>query len=69
MAIVRVELFKRSQEQREAIIKGITEVLVQNGARSEGVQVLLYELEPTVWGKGGRSFAQRMKEEAEPGSS
>jgi phenylpyruvate tautomerase PptA (4-oxalocrotonate tautomerase family) len=64
MAIVRVELFKRSQEQREAIIKGITEVLVQNGARSEGTQVLLYELEPTTWGKGGRSFAERMKEQA-----
>lgn len=63
MAIVRVELFKRNQEQREAIIKGITDVLVANGAKSEGVEVILYELEPTVWGKGGRSFAVRMKEQ------
>jgi 4-oxalocrotonate tautomerase len=62
MAIVRVEIFKRSQEVRDAIIKGITEVLVANGAKSEGTQVILYEIEPTVWGKGGETFAKRMEE-------
>jgi 4-oxalocrotonate tautomerase len=56
MAIVRVEIAKRPQEQRDAIIAGITEVLVQNGARREGVQVLLYELEMTCWGQGGITF-------------
>jgi len=61
MAIVRVEIFKRSQETREAIIKGITDVLVANGAKAEGTQVIIYELEPDVWGKGGESFAVRMQ--------
>jgi phenylpyruvate tautomerase PptA (4-oxalocrotonate tautomerase family) len=56
MAIVRVEIAKRPQEQRDAIIAGITEVLVQNGAKREGVQVLLYELEMTCWGRGGVTF-------------
>lgn len=66
MAIVRVEIFKRSQEVREAIIKGITEVLVANGAKSEGTEVIIYEIEPTHWGKGGESFSVRMaKREAE----
>lgn len=60
MAIVRVEIFKRSQEVREAIIRGITEVLVANGAKAEGTQVILYEIEPTCWGKGGESFAKRL---------
>ena len=32
MAIVRVELGRRSQEQRDAIIKGITEVMVANAS-------------------------------------
>lgn len=63
MAIVRVELGRRSQEQREAIIKGITEVMVANGALSEGTQVLLYELPMDVWGKGGKTFTQRAKEQ------
>lgn len=62
MAIVRVEIAPRSQEVREAIIKGITEVLVANGAQSEGTQVILYELPMTVWGKGGKTFDARMKE-------
>jgi phenylpyruvate tautomerase PptA (4-oxalocrotonate tautomerase family) len=60
MAIVRVEIFKRDQATREAIIQGITDVLVANGAKSEGTQVILYELEPEVWGKGGQSFAKRL---------
>ncbi|MEM6427993.1 MAG: tautomerase family protein [Deinococcota bacterium] len=65
MAIVRVEIFKRSQEVREAIIKGITDVLVANGAKAEGTQVILYEIEPTCWGKGGESFDRRMKKKDE----
>jgi phenylpyruvate tautomerase PptA (4-oxalocrotonate tautomerase family) len=65
MAIVRVEIFKRSQEVRDAIIKGITEVLVANGAQSEGTQVILYEVEPDVWGQGGKSYAQRIRERQE----
>ncbi|TVR87356.1 MAG: 4-oxalocrotonate tautomerase [Trueperaceae bacterium] len=61
MAIVRVEIFKRSQAVRERIIKGITDVLVANGAKSEGTQVIIYEIEPECWGKGGDSFAVRME--------
>jgi phenylpyruvate tautomerase PptA (4-oxalocrotonate tautomerase family) len=53
MAIVTVFLSPRTQEVRDAIIKGITEVLVANGAQSEGTEVVLYETEHTHWGKGG----------------
>ena len=60
MAIVRVEIFKRDQATRDRIIQGITDVLVANGAKSEGTQVILYELEPEVWGKGGETFAKRI---------
>lgn len=63
MAIVRVEISKRPQEQRDAIIAGITEVLVQNGAKREGTQVLLYELEMTCWGRGGVTFDKIKKQQ------
>lgn len=66
MAIVTVEIFKRSQEVRENIIKGITEVLVANGAKSEGTEVIIYEIEPTHWGRGGESFDRRAARAAEP---
>ena len=62
MAIVRVEIGKRPQEQRDAIIKGITEVLVANGARPEGTEVILYEVDMETWGKGGKTFAQRARD-------
>lgn len=62
MAIVRVEIFERSQEVREAIIRGITEVMVANGAKAEGTEVILYELGPDVWGKGGKTFSRRIAE-------
>lgn len=64
MAIVRVEIAERSQEVREAIIKGITEVMVANGAKSEGTQVIIHEVEMSAWGKGGSTFEKRMKEQA-----
>ena len=66
MAIVTVEIFKRPQAVREAIIKGITEVMVENGAKREGTQVILYEIEPTCWGKGGESFAKRLENKDKP---
>ena len=62
MAIVRVEIFKRDQATRDRIIQGITDVLVANCAKSEGTQVILYELEPEVWGKGGETFAKRISD-------
>lgn len=64
MAIVRVEIFKRSQEVRDAIIKGITEVMVANGAKVEGTQVIIYEIEPNVWGQGGETYEVRMARRA-----
>lgn len=71
MAIVTVEIFKRTQEVRDAIIKGITEVLIANGAKSEGTEVIIREIEPTHWARGGETFAVRMglgsAEEPEPG--
>lgn len=60
MAIVTVEIFERTQEVRDAIIEGITQVLVNNGALREETQVVLYESNAHVWGKGGDSFAKRM---------
>lgn len=64
MAIVTVEIFKRSQAVRDAIIKGITEVMIANGAKSEGTEVIIYEIEPTHWGKGGETFQRRVAKRA-----
>lgn len=56
MAFVRVDIAKRTPEQHEAIIAGITDVMVQNGARLENIQVLLVEHSPKMWGTHGTTF-------------
>ena len=61
MAIVRVEIAKREQAVREAIIADITDVLVKHGAKSEGTQVIITEIEMTHWGKGGQPFSKRVQ--------
>jgi phenylpyruvate tautomerase PptA (4-oxalocrotonate tautomerase family) len=61
MAIVTVEIFRRSQEVRERIVQGITDVLVAHGASAEGTQVLIVEIDPECWGQGGSTFAERRR--------
>ncbi|MFV0462085.1 MAG: tautomerase family protein [Nostocoides sp.] len=56
MAFVRVDIAARTQDQKEAIISGITDVMVANGARLENVQVLLVEHSPKSWGTHGTTF-------------
>lgn len=60
MAFVRVDIAKRTQEQKEAIIAGITDVMVNNGARLENVQVLLTEHSPKSWGTHGTTFHKHL---------
>ncbi|WP_166355237.1 tautomerase family protein [Phytoactinopolyspora limicola] len=59
MAIVRVEIARREQAVRDAIIADITEVMVKHGARREGTQVLLYEVDMDTWGQGGLTYTRR----------
>ncbi|WP_299521055.1 tautomerase family protein [uncultured Serinicoccus sp.] len=61
MAIVRVEMSKRSQEDRESIIAGITDVLVAHGSPRENTHVILYEIGYDVWAKGGVPYSVRSK--------
>jgi phenylpyruvate tautomerase PptA (4-oxalocrotonate tautomerase family) len=61
VAIVTVEIFRRSQEVRDRIVEGITEVMVANGARAEGTEVVIVEIDPSCWGQGGLTFAERRR--------
>jgi len=69
VAIVRVEIFERSPEVREAIIRGITEVMVANGAKAEGTEVIIYEIAPTHWARGGETFERRLARAEANGSA
>ena len=61
MAIIRVELGKRDQETREAIISELTDVLVKYGSPRENTHCILYEVSYDVWAKGGVPYSKRAK--------
>lgn len=66
MAIVRVEMSKRPQPERESIIAGITDVLVAHGSPRENTHVILYEIGYDVWAKGGLPYSVRAKTVPQP---
>lgn len=48
----------RSDEQKQAVIEGITDVLVEKGsARREDVLVIFQNIEPGDFGRGGKVAA------------
>jgi 4-oxalocrotonate tautomerase len=54
MPHVTVEWLARSLEERRAVIKGITDVMVEQGnARREMVNVVFTEITKETWGRGG----------------
>jgi 4-oxalocrotonate tautomerase len=54
MPHVTVEWLPRSLDERRAVIKGITDVLVDHGnARREMVNVTFSDITKETWGRGG----------------
>ncbi len=54
MPVVEVKMWKgRTEEQIKDIIKGITEVFVNQGSKPETVRVLIQEYPKDRWGVGG----------------
>jgi 4-oxalocrotonate tautomerase len=65
MPIVRIDLIEgRSPERKAELIRRVTEaVAVTLEVQPEQVRVLLSELPPEHWGIGGRSVAERARDE------
>jgi len=59
MAIIRVDMGKRDQETRDAIIADLTDVMVKYGSPRENTHVILTEVSYDLWGKGGQTYTKR----------
>ena len=71
MPVVTIRLARRSppttREQKEALIQGVTQLLVDVLAkRSEDVTVLIDEIDPDNWGQGGESATVLRQRRAKP---
>ena len=54
MPVIRVEMFKRTQEQKKQLVKGLTEAFVNTcGGDKEAIKILITEVEESNWSSGG----------------
>ena len=54
MPVIRVEMFKRTQEQKRQLVKELTEAFVNTcGGDKEAIKILITEVEENNWSSGG----------------
>lgn len=54
MPIIRVEMFKRTQKQKQNLVKELTEAFVNTcGGNKESIKILIAEVDKSNWASGG----------------
>ena len=54
MPVIRVEMFKRTQEQKKQLVKELTEAFLNTcGGDKEAIKILITEVEESNWSSGG----------------
>lgn len=59
MPIVIIEMWTgRTEEQKAAVIRGVTKAFEDIGIKSEHVQVIIHEIPKNNWGIGGEQASK-----------
>jgi 4-oxalocrotonate tautomerase len=67
MPIVHVDFWEGvGKEKVEAMIRGITNVIVDLGVPEQAVEVIVYEIPKTHWGIGGEPASEKLKDVSPP---
>ena len=54
MPVIRVEMFKRTQEQKRDLARELTEAFVRTcGGNKEAIKILITEVDKNNWASGG----------------
>ena len=54
MPVIRVEMFKRTQEQKRNLAKELTDAFVKTcGGNKEAIKILITEVDKNDWASGG----------------
>ena len=54
MPVIRVEMFKRTQEQKRNLAKELTDAFVKTcGGNKEAIKILIIEVDKNDWASGG----------------
>ena len=54
MPVIRVEMLKRTQEQRRDLLRELTDAFVRTcGSNKEAIKILITEVDENNWASGG----------------
>ena len=54
MPVIRVEMFKRTQDQKRNLVRELTEAFVKTcGGNKKGIKILITEVDKNDWASGG----------------
>ena len=54
MPVIRVEMFKRTQEQKRELARELTDAFVRTcGGNKEAIKILITEVDKNNWASGG----------------
>ena len=54
MPVIRVEMFKRTQEQKRDLARKLTDAFIKTcGSNKDAIKILITEVDKTNWASGG----------------
>ena len=54
MPVIRVEMFKRTQEQKKDLVRELTDAFIRTcGGNKEAIKILITEVDKNNWASGG----------------
>ena len=54
MPVIRVEMFKRTQEQKRDLARELTEAFIRTcGGKKDAIKILITEVDKNNWASGG----------------
>ena len=60
MPVIRVEMFKRTQEQKRNLARELTEAFINTcGGNKEAIKILITEVDKKDWASGGVIMADK----------
>ena len=60
MPVIRVEMFKRTQEQKRNLARELTEAFINTcGGNKEAIKILITEVDKKNWASGGTITADK----------
>ena len=60
MPVIRVEMFKRTQEQKRDLARELTEAFIRTcGGNKDAIKILITEVDKNNWASGGVITAEK----------